>query len=114
MKGFNIPGVVWVVLLLALGIALQAASLWIQTNLGIHPLVVASFISVVFFAAKIANPGNTQLEKAIAMIQVLVAERLQPQTVQPGMRSAGGRLPESVALEPMPEKPETWQKVLWG
>jgi hypothetical protein len=111
MKELNVPGIVWVVLLLGLGIAIQAGTPWIEANLGISSILVTTFVGLLFMGAKALNPGTKDLNQAIDIIEQLTG-RLRSTAVSPEMRSAG--VPEIVALEPMPERPNKVASILWG
>lgn len=96
------------ILLLALGIGIQAGGPWLEATLGLSPVVVTTLVGVIFLAAKSFAPGTGSLNQAIAIIEGLLSAQRQPQE---GVRSA---LPESVAIEPVPDRPNTLAKIMWG
>ena len=110
IKDLKVPGVVWVIMLLLLGIGLQAGSFWIEQNLGVHSLVVGAVVAAIFVAAKSIAPGTSELNRAIDIIERLLSQKSSSPSTE--MRGVSESVPS--LLEPVPQRPNRLARILWG
>lgn len=121
MNNVRIPGIVWVILLLGLGIGIQTYSTVIQSYTGLDPLVIAFIATAIFGAAKAKNTGDGQLNDAIDVIQKLLTRPKTATGPGVGMRSAEtidlgpGSIQMGPGIEPeIPKRPNSFTRWLVG
>lgn len=119
MKDLRIPGVVWVILLLTIGVLIRENAVAIGTYLHVGPFVVGAVVAAIFVAAKVANPGGQELNQAIDVIQKLMGQPKTvagPATPSTGMRSGIGleSVAPTVREEEIPERPNKVARILIG
>ena len=113
MQNFKIPGVIWTVLLLALGVLINANAEWIQKNLGINPLLVGAAVTAVFAAAKWVDPGTGPLNQAIDTIEQLLRNQSAVpvaghEGVQPSAQMRSSRPAAPVIVPERPSRTARW------
>lgn len=122
LENLRIPGVIWVIILLILGIGIQAASPWIEAQFGIPAWILAALVTAIFLGAKRLAPGGADLNKAIDLVEILVREmkKVRPAESVEGMRSAHMLEPGpdlavvAYAEQEKPARPNPWARVLVG
>lgn len=114
----KIPGVIWVILLLIIGVVIQANSLAIQATLHIPAGVVVAVVAVIFLVAKMLYPGTGPLNGLISLVERLIGSQQTKEaqdTTKPMPRGVIAT-PQATVIQPgeIPKRPNTWMRVLLG